>query len=65
MSKKMTNEFVDGVENDLRFVESKLEQVGRSICDAEGGQDAWTAINRSLASVRDAIGSLWRMYPAD
>lgn len=64
MSTQLTNEFVDGVENDLRFVECKLEQIGRSVCDADGGQDAWTAINRSLASVREAVGCLWKMYPA-
>jgi len=63
MATQLTNGQVDRVERRLRQHEHDLESTGRDICDAQGGAEAWSAINDALQGVRNAIRECWRMRP--
>jgi len=64
MANQFDNAQVDLVESNLREIEKKLEWVGVSVCDAEGGSETWHAVNKAVNAVSEAIHSAWRMRPA-
>jgi len=43
------------IQDELRNIESNLEEIGRKICDVKGGTQSWYDINRSLSDLREAI----------
>ena len=53
--------FADEIDTELRCVQQRLETVGKDLCSVKNGGEAWSAINRALEGLRDALNSLYKI----
>ncbi len=52
---------IDFFEYELLRIEREIEGKAREICSEKNGGDSWSALNRAVGEVREAIRSLYKM----
>lgn len=56
------NETVNQFNDNARFIEAQLEELGRSICSVPSSGTSWSHINNALSELRRAIRLSHTMY---